>query len=90
MCTYATEQIAIDGSAQGPGGGWFRVTDATVYFDHPVHAMAEHTLNIDLAGAGARPVRAGGGRAGRRVGRASSSRRSRPHWQRTGRADAIG
>jgi hypothetical protein len=26
-----------------------RVSDATVYFDHPVHAMAEHTLNIDLA-----------------------------------------
>jgi hypothetical protein len=24
------------------------VTDATVYFDHPVHAMAEHTLNIDV------------------------------------------
>jgi hypothetical protein len=26
-----------------------RISDATVYFDHPVHAMAEHTLNIDLA-----------------------------------------
>jgi hypothetical protein len=25
------------------------VTDATVYFDHPVHAAAEHTLNIDVA-----------------------------------------
>ncbi len=24
------------------------VTDATVYYDHPVHAMAEHTLNIDI------------------------------------------
>ncbi len=22
--------------------------EATVYFDHPVHAMATHTLNIDL------------------------------------------
>ena len=39
----------VDGSAKGPGGKWFHVTDATVYFDHPVHAMAEHTLNIDLA-----------------------------------------
>ena len=39
----------VEGSAKGPNGGWFRVTDATVYFDHPVHAMAEHTLNIDLA-----------------------------------------
>ena len=27
---------------------WFHVTDATVYFDHPVHAMADHTLNIDF------------------------------------------
>jgi hypothetical protein len=49
MCTYATMQAAIDGSAKGPNGSWFHVTDATVYFDHPVHAMAEHTLNIDFA-----------------------------------------
>jgi len=25
-----------------------RVRDLTVYFDHPVHAMAEHTINIDV------------------------------------------
>ena len=49
MCTYATLSIPIDGSAKGPGGSWFHVTDGVVYFDHPVHAMAEHTLNIDLA-----------------------------------------
>ncbi|MFN2562741.1 MAG: DUF6295 family protein [Jatrophihabitans sp.] len=49
MCTYATMQAAIDGSAKGPNGSWFHVTDATVYFDHPVHAMADHTLNIDFA-----------------------------------------
>jgi hypothetical protein len=49
MCTYTTMQAPMDGSAKGPNGSWFRVTDATVYFDHPVHAMAEHTLNIDLA-----------------------------------------
>ncbi len=49
MCTYATMQAPVQGSAKGPNGSWFRVTDATVYFDHPVHAMAEHTLNIDLA-----------------------------------------
>jgi uncharacterized protein DUF6295 len=49
MCTYATERTAVDGSAKGPNGRWFHITDATVYFDHPVHAMAEHTLNIDLA-----------------------------------------
>ena len=49
MCTYATFTTEIAGSAKGPNGSWFAVTDATVYFDHPVHAMAEHTLNIDLA-----------------------------------------
>jgi hypothetical protein len=49
MCTYSTVSEQVDGSAKGPGGEWFRVTDATVYYDHPVHAMAEHTLNIDLA-----------------------------------------
>ena len=49
MCTYATVTTTIDGSAKGPAGTWFHVTDGTVYFDHPVHAMAEHTLNIDFA-----------------------------------------
>lgn len=49
MCTYATVTTEIDGSAKGPGGKWFAVTGASVYFDHPVHAMAEHTLNIDVA-----------------------------------------
>jgi hypothetical protein len=49
MCTYATVKTVIDGSAKGPAGSWFHVTDTTVYFDHPVHAMAEHTLNIDFA-----------------------------------------
>jgi hypothetical protein len=49
MCTYATAVSVITGSAKGPGGQWFPVTRATAYFDHPVHAMAEHTLNIDLA-----------------------------------------
>jgi hypothetical protein len=49
MCTYATVRAGVSGSAKGPSGSWFRVTDATVYFDHPVHALAEHTLNIDFA-----------------------------------------
>ena len=49
MCTYATVRTAVEGSGKGPHGSWFRLTDATVYFDHPVHAMAEHTLNIDFA-----------------------------------------
>ena len=48
MCTYLTVQKPMTGSAKGPNGKWFAVTDATVYFDHPVHALADHTLNIDL------------------------------------------
>jgi hypothetical protein len=48
MCTYATLNTDLDGSAKGPESSWFKVTHGTVYFDHPVHAMAEHTLNIDF------------------------------------------
>ena len=49
MCTYATVQTTVEGSAKGPGSSWFHITGGTVYFDHPVHALAEHTLNIDFA-----------------------------------------
>jgi len=49
MCTYTTIAVEIEGSAKGPNGSWSRVRDAAVYFDHPVHAPAEHTLNIDIA-----------------------------------------
>ena len=28
--------------------GWFTLSQATVYLDHPQHAPAEHTLNIDF------------------------------------------
>jgi Family of unknown function (DUF6295) len=47
MCTYLTEKIEVAGSGKG-AGGWFGLTEASVYFDHPVHAPAEHTLNIDF------------------------------------------
>jgi len=39
---------------EGPGG-WFALSDATVYFDHPQHAQAEHTLNIDFLNPGKGP-----------------------------------
>jgi Family of unknown function (DUF6295) len=54
MCTYTTEKIDITGSGKG-AAGWFALSDATVYFDHPVHAMAEHTLNIDFRNPGKGP-----------------------------------
>jgi hypothetical protein len=47
MCTYETTTLPVRGSGKGTGG-WFALTDATVYLDHPVHATADHTLNIDL------------------------------------------
>jgi hypothetical protein len=48
MCTYSTERIALDGSAKGRSG-WIHVNRATVYYDHPVHAQADHALAIDFA-----------------------------------------
>ena len=28
--------------------GWIKVTDGSIYLDHPVHAPFGHTLNIDF------------------------------------------
>ncbi|MHB1434199.1 MAG: DUF6295 family protein [Streptosporangiaceae bacterium] len=47
MCTYITEKIAATGSGKG-ASGWFRLSEASVYLDHPAHALADHTLNIDF------------------------------------------
>ena len=54
MCTYVTEKVAVDGSGKG-AAGWFPLTEASVYFDHPQHARAEHTLNIDFLNPGRGP-----------------------------------
>lgn len=54
MCTYLTEKLRVDGSGKG-AAGWFPVTDASVYLDHPQHAPAEHTLNIDFLNPGQGP-----------------------------------
>ena len=82
MCTYQTTTLAIEGSGKG-AEGWFPVTDATVYFDHPVHAPAAHTLNIDLRnpsrGAGARVAVELDPASARRTGPAPSSRRWTVH-----------
>jgi hypothetical protein len=70
MCTYATVCEQVDGSAKGPGGQWFHVSAATVYYDHPVHAMAEHTLNVDLSD----PALGPGGRVALELTRDSATR----------------
>ena len=54
MCTYITEKLGVDGSGKG-AAGWFPLTEASVYFDHPQHARAEHTLNIDFLTPGQGP-----------------------------------
>ena len=53
MCTYQTERITLVGSSgKGPSAsgptGWFPVTRASVYYDHPVSAPDDHTVNIDF------------------------------------------
>lgn len=53
MCTYLTVKTSVDASAKGPGGSWFRAREAVVYYDHPSHSLAEHTLNIDFPVPGA-------------------------------------
>lgn len=47
MCTWITEKADLAGSGKG-AQGWFSLTGANVYFDHPYHAPLEHALNIDF------------------------------------------
>ena len=47
MCTYQTGKLDVEGSGKGTAG-WFALSQAIVYVDHPQHAPAEHTLNIDF------------------------------------------
>src|SRR5271168_1643782 len=47
MCTYQTERVPMTGSGKG-ASGWFPLSVASVYLDHPVHAPALHTLNVDF------------------------------------------
>jgi hypothetical protein len=47
MCTYSTEHVQATGSGKG-ADGWFRLSEVSVYLDHPAHALEDHTLNIDF------------------------------------------
>ena len=47
MCTMIVEKVKIDGSGKGTGG-WFKLEQANVSFDHPFHAPLEHALTIDF------------------------------------------
>jgi hypothetical protein len=48
VCTHLTHRAEMAGSAKG-SSGWFALTQANVYVDHPFDAPYEHTLNIDFA-----------------------------------------
>ena len=47
MCTQIAMNAQIRGAGKG-ATGWFPVTQATVGFDHPSHADAEHSLLLDF------------------------------------------
>lgn len=55
MCTHLTSKITANGSGKG-AAGWFTLTEAIVYLDHPAHTLAEHTLNIDFRNPGQGPA----------------------------------
>jgi hypothetical protein len=47
MCTYIIQKAKVSGSGKGKEG-WFPLTEARVYYDHPFHTSLDHTLNIDF------------------------------------------
>jgi hypothetical protein len=47
MCTMIASQVEIEGSGKG-GGGWFKVRQVNVSYDHPFNMPLEHALNIDF------------------------------------------
>jgi hypothetical protein len=48
VCTYSTEKFDVAASSGKGPQGWFPLRTATVYYDHPVHAPHDHTVNIDF------------------------------------------
>lgn len=47
MCTWISLTSPILGSGKG-AAGWFALTQATVGYDHAIHAPLEHALLIDF------------------------------------------
>jgi hypothetical protein len=54
VCTYQTERLDVRASAK-TSEGWTSMTNAIVYYDHPVHFGAGHALMIDLLNPAAGP-----------------------------------
>jgi hypothetical protein len=55
MCTYFTLSVPLQASSGKGAEGWFPLVSASVYYDHPVHAPAEHTVNVDFLNPGRGP-----------------------------------
>jgi len=47
MCTCIATTVPMAGAGKG-AAGWFRVTEATVGYDHPSHSSAEHAILLDF------------------------------------------
>jgi hypothetical protein len=47
MCTYIVNSSQVSGGGKG-ADGWFALDTATVGFDHPTFASAEHAIMIDF------------------------------------------
>lgn len=54
MCTCHTEHVPVSGAGKGPEG-WFALSGALVYYDHPHGAAGEHTVNLDFLNPGLGP-----------------------------------
>ena len=47
MCSWIIEKAEMYGSGKG-ADGWFRMSQANVYYDHPYDAPLDHALIIDF------------------------------------------
>jgi len=47
MCTMISLQVKAEGSGKGVGG-WFKLGEVDVSYDHPFDAPFEHALNLDF------------------------------------------
>ncbi len=47
MCSWIVEKAEISGTGKG-ATGWFNLSQANVYYDHPYKAPLDHALIIDF------------------------------------------
>ena len=52
MCTMIGTKTRIAGSAKG-AGGWGKVDEASISYDHATHAWSDHALRLDFVNSAA-------------------------------------